>query len=119
MPHFNKKNIQIFLYEDLNNNKNNFIQNIFNFLNIEDNCFNINKNNEKINQTKILNNQIIFNVKHFPKLYYYYHKLNLKRFIPKILKNFLKNKFTKNIILEINKNEKKELKKFYEKSNYE
>ena len=39
--------------------------------------------------------------------------------MPGILKNSLKKKFTKNINLEINENEKKELKKFYEKSNYE
>lgn len=119
LQYFNKKNIGIFLYEDLYNNKSNFIKKIFNFLDIDNNYLSTNNNKEKINQLKFSNNQIYVYEKHFPKLYYYYHKLNLKRFMPGILKNSLKKKFTKNINLEINENEKKELKKFYEKSNYE
>jgi len=119
LQHFDKKNIRIFLYEDLDTNKNNFIKKIFNYLNIDEIYYNLNNDKEKINQLKVLNDQIIVYEKHFPKLYYYYHRLSLKRFIPNILRIFLKKKLTKNIDFKINEDEKKELKKFYEKSNYE
>ena len=114
-----KKIFVFFFYEDLDNNKNNFVKKISNFLNINNICLDIKNDKEKINQLNVLNDQIIYHEKHFPKIYHYYHRLNLKRFIPNILRIFIKKKITKKIDFKINKNEKKELKKFYEKSNYE
>ena len=119
LRHFDKENIRIFFYEDLDNNKNNFVKKISNFLNINNICLDIKNDKEKINQLNVLNDQIIYHEKHFPKIYHYYHRLNLKRFTPNILRIFIKKKITKKIDFKINKNEKKELKKFYEKSNYE
>ncbi len=115
---FNKDNIDIFLYEDLDNNRYNFVSKILKYLDIKDTMSDKIINNDKINQLKISKYKIVVTEKHFPKLYYYYHKFNLKRFTPIIIRNYLKNKFTKNIEFKINEHEKKELKKFYEKSNY-
>ena len=54
---------------------------------------------------------------HYPKLYKYYNKLNLKIITPNFIKNFLKKKITKEINLNINNSDIIKVKKFYNKSN--
>ncbi len=114
---FDKENIGIFFYEDLERNKNNFLKKVFQFLDIESQTKIETIDEDKINKLQLSENKVLVNHVHYPKLYKYYNKLNLKIITPNFIKNFLKKKITKEINLNINNSDIIKVKQFYNKSN--
>ena len=117
--YFKKDNICVLFYETLNKNKKKFSSELASFFNL--NLFEIENllDEEKINALKKDKNMVIINNKFFPKLLYYYEKLNLKKIIPITIKNSLKKLFLKKKeIIEIPEKNKKNVKNYFKKSNY-
>ncbi len=115
--YFNKKDIAIFLYEDLDNNKVNFLKKISEFLSI-----NLLENEELLNQDKTNQlsrnkNNILIYKKYFPKLHLIYSKLYLKKILPEKFRLFIKKLLVKEVNLNISNEEKIKIKIFFKESN--
>ncbi len=116
--YFKKENICVLFYENLDKNKKKFSSELASFFNF--NLFEIENllDEEKINVLKKDKNMFTVYNKFFPKLLWYYEKLNLKKFIPTAIKNSLKKMFLKKKeIIKIPEKNKKNVKNYFKKSN--
>ena len=117
--YFKKENICILFYETLDKNKKKFSSELASFFNLNLSDIENLLDEEKINALKKDKNMVTINNKFFPKLLYYYEKLNLKKIIPITIKNGLKKLFLKKKkIIEIPEENKKNVKNYFKKSNY-
>lgn len=115
--YFEKKNIGIFLYEELSNNKTIFLKKISDFLSIDWVEFKDLLKKNKINQLNKDHSNIYIYHMYFSKLHSIYSKLNIAKILPEKLKSLIKKLLIKKIKININNEEKIKIKVFFKKSN--
>lgn len=115
--YFSKENIKILLYENLNNDKQKFSNDLSKFLMINPLETNNLLDFNRINELKTEKNKISVHKIYFSKLHAFYAKSKLKNVVPQIIKDFIKKIFITKIDYKISDHRKNEFKKFFKESN--
>ena len=117
LNYFERKDVGIFLYEELKNDKPAFLQKISNFLSIDWDEFEDLLKKEKVNQLDRNQNKIYVYSEYFTKLQKLYSIFYLKKILPQGIKSLIKKYFMKEIKADISNKEKRKIKFFFKKSN--